>query len=70
MNHITRRLTVGLVTAVVGTLAAAAAIASPASAGVIVQGVHGEPANGTPTDQVPAAFPPGPTVDGALIPCL
>jgi hypothetical protein len=70
MNHITRRLTTGLVAAVIGTLAAAAAIPSPASAGIIIHDGRGEPTGPTSTEQATAAFPPGPTVHGAIIPCL
>jgi hypothetical protein len=61
MNKVIRRLTAGLVTAVVGTLAAAAAVASPASAGVIIHDGGGEPTSGTSTDQATVAFPPGPS---------
>jgi len=68
MNHVTRRLTAGVVTAAIGSLAAAA-LASPASAGIIVHDVGGEPTGGTATDQATADFPPGP-YRGAIIPCL
>jgi hypothetical protein len=68
MNHLTRRLTAGVVTAAIGSLAAAA-LASPASAGIVVQDVGGEPTSGTATDQATADFPPGPC-RSALIPCF
>jgi hypothetical protein len=68
MSHVTRRLTAGVVTAAIGSLAAAA-LASPASAGVIVQDVGGEPTGRTATAQAIPDFPPGP-YRSALIPCL
>jgi hypothetical protein len=68
MNHVTRRLTAGVVTAAIGSLAAAA-LASPASAGIIVQDVGGEPTSGTTTAQATPDYPPGP-YRSALIPCL
>ena len=70
MHHVIRRLTAGLVVAA-GSLAAAAAVASPAFAGVIVHDRSGEPASGTLTDQATADYPPGPYVArSAIIPCL
>jgi hypothetical protein len=68
MNHVTRRLTAGVVTAAIGSLAAAA-LASPASAGDIIHDVGGEPTSGTATDEATPDFPPGP-YRSALIPCL
>jgi hypothetical protein len=68
MNHVTRRLTAGVVTAAIGS-SAAVALASPASAGVIVHDVGGQPTSGTATGEATPDFPPGPS-RSALIPCL
>jgi hypothetical protein len=81
MNHVTRRLIAGVVTATAGSLAAAAALTSPAQAAIIVHDVGGEPTIGTATDQQAGAAdfplgpyaadnPPGPYVRSSIIPCL
>lgn len=63
MNHVTRRLAIGLVVTA-GSLGAAAALASQAYAGVIIN-EDGEPTSGTPMVQAPTE-----EFGSALIPCL
>jgi hypothetical protein len=81
MTPITRRLVLGLITAAAGSLTAAAAVASPASAGIIIHDVGGVPTSGTSTDELAGAadfppgpyaadYPPGPYVRSSIIPCL